>query len=118
MELAELALKNNYFEHNSKVYKQEQGTAIGAKFAPSYAIISLDDFEKNAIDGFHLKPWVWWRYIDDVFMIWEHGEESLKEFLAYLNTLHPTVKFDSTAQYLKDYFWFHFLEVSLFLSRW
>ena len=27
MELAELALKNNYFEHNSKTYKQEQGTA-------------------------------------------------------------------------------------------
>ena len=46
MELAELALKNNFFEHNSKIFKQEQGTAIGAKFAPSYAIVVLDDFEK------------------------------------------------------------------------
>ena len=61
MELAELALKNNYFEHNSRTFKQEQGTAIGAKFAPPYAILTLDDFEQKAIEGFHLKPWVWWR---------------------------------------------------------
>ena len=99
IELADLALKNNYFEHNKKIFKQEQGTAIGAKFAPSYAVISLDDFEKSAIDGYALKPWVWWRYIDDVFFIWEHGEESLKEFLSYLNTLHPTLQFDSPVQY-------------------
>lgn len=111
VELADLALKNNFFEHNSKIYKQEQGTAIGAKFAPSYAILALDDFEKSAIDGFELKPWVWWRYIDDVFFIWEHGEDSLKEFLTYLNTLHPTIKFDPSAQYSKDTL--DFLDVTL-----
>ena len=77
MELAELALKNNYFQHDSRIFKQEQGTAIGAKFAPPYAILTLDDFEQKAVEGFHLKPWVWWRYIDDVFLIWKHGEESL-----------------------------------------
>ena len=99
IELAELSLKNNYFEHNSRVFQQMQGTAIGAKYAPPYAIVSLDEFETNAIEEYHLKPWVWWRYIDDVFLIWEHGEESLLEFLDYLNTLHPTIKFDSPAQY-------------------
>ena len=25
------------------------------------------------------KPLVWWRYIDDIFMIWQHGEEKLKK---------------------------------------
>ena len=93
------------------LYKQEQGTAIGAKFAPSYAILALDDFEKSAIDGFDLKPWVWWRYIDDVFFIWEHGEESLNEFLSYLNTLHPTIKFESPAQYSRETL--DFLDVTL-----
>ena len=110
-ELAKLALKNNFFEHNLRIFKQEQGTAIGAKFAPSYAIVVLDDFEKDAIDGFHLKPWVWWRYIDDVFFIWDHDEESLKEFLAYLNTLHPNIKFDSPAQYSSDTL--NFLDVTV-----
>ena len=99
IELAELSLKNNYFEHNSRIFQQMQGTAIGAKYAPPYAIVSLDEFETEAIENYHLKPWVWWRYIDDVFLIWQHGEESLLEFLQYLNTLHPTIKFDSPAQY-------------------
>ncbi|MEO0686886.1 MAG: hypothetical protein AAFY76_18035 [Cyanobacteria bacterium J06649_11] len=37
--LANLVLKNNYFEHNGETYRQTQGTAIGTKFAPSYAIL-------------------------------------------------------------------------------
>ena len=102
MELAELALKNNYFEHNSKTYKQEQGTAIGAKFAPSYAILYMSDFEEKAINTFHLKPWVWWRYIDDVFMIWEHGEESLKEFFSHLNNVDPNIKFQKPLDYSSE----------------
>ena len=102
MELAELALKNNYFEHNSKTYKQEQGTAIGAKFAPSYAILYMSDLEEKAINTFHLKPWVWWRYIDDVFMIWEHGEESLIEFFSYLNNIDPNIKFQKPLDYSSE----------------
>ena len=93
MELGELVLKNNYFEHNSKIYKQKRGTAIGTKFAPPYAILFMGDFEVKALEGATLKPWVWWRYIDDVFLIWEHGEDSLDKFIDYLNSIHPTIKF-------------------------
>ena len=34
------------------------------------------------------------------FFIWEHGEESLENFLNKLNTFHPTIKF--TAEYSKE----------------
>ena len=44
----------------------------------------------NYID---LEPWLWWRYIDDIFLVWEHGDESLIEFIGYLNELHPSIKF-------------------------
>ena len=71
----------------------------------------MDEFETKAIDEYHLKPWVWWRYIDDVFLIWEHGEESLLEFLRHLNTLHPTIKFDSPAQYSTESL--NFLDVTV-----
>ena len=33
------------------------------------------------------------RYIDDIFIIWPHGEHSLKEFIQHLNNTHPTIKF-------------------------
>ena len=39
------------------------------------------------------KTWLWWRYIDDIFMIWQHGEDELKLFLEKLNNFHPSIKF-------------------------
>ena len=53
------------------------------------------DFKVGFVSGF--QPLVWWRYIDDIFMIWEHGEEELQNFLETLNCYHPTIKF--TAEY-------------------
>ena len=30
------------------------------------------------------KPLVWWRYIDNIFMIWQHGEGTLQEIFKNL----------------------------------
>ena len=43
---------------------------------------------------------IWWRYIDDIFFIWEHGEESLRVFKDQVNSFHPTIKF--TFKYSKE----------------
>ena len=50
-----------------------------------------------------------WRYIDDIFFVWEHGEESLEKFLNKLNTFHPKIKF--TAEYSKEAI--NFLDVNV-----
>ena len=93
LELAECVLKNNIFEHNTKFFKQVRGTAIGIKMAPPYAIIYLDELERGFLENYHLQPLVWWRYIDDIFMLWQHGEKELKKFLDILNCYHPSIKF-------------------------
>ena len=61
--------------------------------APQYAIIFMAELEEKLLNKYHLKPEVWWRYIDDIFMVWEHGEENLQEFIKYLNSQHPSIKF-------------------------
>ena len=94
-ELADIVLKNNIFEFDEKTYRQLRGTAIGTKMAPPYAILFLAELEEKFIESRELKPEVWFRYIDDIFMIWTHGEEKLKEFLADLNRFHDTIKFTS-----------------------
>ena len=33
------------------------------------------------------------RYIDHIFLIWEHGEDSLKQFIETPNACHPNIKF-------------------------
>ena len=93
VDLAEIVLKNNFFEHLSRVYGQMQGTAIGTKFAPQYAILFMGQFEEAAINGHALKPWVWWRYIDDIFLIWEHGEDEFRQFMEYLNSIDANIQF-------------------------
>ena len=100
VDLAECVLKNNIFQHNERQFRQKQGTAIGTKMAPPYAIIFMAELEEMLLSSYVRKPLVWWRYIDDIFLIWEHGEENLKEFLRLLNELHPTCKF--TADYSRD----------------
>ena len=93
IELAKCVLKNNIFEYDKSVFKQFRGTAIGTKMTPPYAIIFMDSLEEEILSNSHLKPLVWWRYIDDIFMMWEHGEEELQKFLEILNSYHPTIKF-------------------------
>ena len=93
VKMAEFVLKNNFFEFNSKIKQQVSGTAIGTKFAPPYACLFMDKFETSFLETQQLQPLVWFRYIDDIFFIWTHGEEELKIFLKSLNEFDPSIKF-------------------------
>ena len=99
VELADIVLRNYYFQFLDKAFKQKRGTAIGAKFAPPYSILFMADLEKRSLSDMDLKPCIWWRYIDDIYLIWEHGEESLKLFLEGINKIHPTIKFTADWSY-------------------
>ena len=64
-------------------------------YPPSYAILFMDEIELAFLNSVWEKPFTWWRYIDDIFLVWEYGEEVLKVFIEKLDTVHPTVKFTS-----------------------
>ena len=55
------------------MYHQILGTAISSKFAPSFANIFMSNLEERMISEYDLDPLVWWRFLDDVFLIWLHG---------------------------------------------
>ena len=92
-DLIRMILTMNNFSFNNEHYLQKHGTAMGTRMAPSYANLFMGKFEQQAIDNSSLKPFIWWRFIDDIFMIWRHGEEHLKTFIGYLNSIHPSIKF-------------------------
>ena len=56
--------------------------------------------EEKLLEQSQYKPWLWWRYIDDVFLVWTHGEEKLLEFVDFLNSAHHSIKF--TVEYSKE----------------
>lgn len=88
--MMEQILKLNNFVFD---YLQVQGTAMGTRRAPSYANLFMADLEEKLLAWTTRSPHVWWRYIDDVFAIWEHGQQRLEEFLEEINNFHPTIKF-------------------------
>ena len=45
--MAEVVLRNNYFEFNSNLKHQISGTAISTKFAPPYACIYMYILEES-----------------------------------------------------------------------
>ena len=61
-----------------KTLKQKRRTAIGTKFAPPYSILFMPELEEEIIKQSEYKPYLWWRYIDDMFFLWEDGENKLK----------------------------------------
>lgn len=91
--LTEFVLTKNYFEFNKSLYLQVHGTAMGTRMSPNYAIIFMHQLESRLQAGYHLQPKIWRRFIDDIFMIWQHGREELIEYMEYLNNQHPTIKF-------------------------
>ena len=68
-------------------------TAIGIKFASPYACTYMDKTETDVLKTQELQPFVWLRYIDDIFFIWAHGEAELKKLMKGLNNFLPNFQF-------------------------
>ena len=65
---------------------------MGSPLAPVIASLYMEQFQQQALNMAEKKPSNWYRYVDDTFVVWPHGEE-LQNFLQYLNSLHPNIQF-------------------------
>ena len=83
IELACVVLKNNFFEFDGEFYHQLRGTAIGTKCAPSHGTLFMAGLEEELLSQAQDRPWLWCRYIDDIFLIWHHGEEKSHRFISF-----------------------------------
>ena len=77
VELLSFVLTLNNFKFNGEHYLPIGGTAMGTRLAPSFANIFMNHFEKVHVYTYPLQPNAWYRYIDDIFMIWNHGHDEL-----------------------------------------
>jgi hypothetical protein len=108
--LLRLSLERNDFVLGKNTYLQTLGCAMGKKFAPNYANIFMADLEETVLQAAPLKPSVFLRYLDDIFMVWPHSENDLSLFVKQFNStnrninLTAEVNFDSV----------DFLDVTIF----
>ena len=54
----------------------------------------LGDWEKKLLQKSEYLPAQYWRYIDDIWGIWEHGFDKLHEFHNLANSLHSRIKIE------------------------
>ncbi|XP_074981174.1 uncharacterized protein LOC142070971 [Caretta caretta] len=112
-ELCDFVLTHNYFTFGDNVYLQISGTAMGTRMAPQYANIFMADLEQRFLSSRPLKPLLYLRYIDDIFIIWTHGKEALEEFHHGFNNFHPTTNL-SLVQSTQE---IHFLDTTVLINN-
>ena len=86
---------------------------MGTKVAPSYANTFMGWFEETYVYTYTHQPLLWKRFIDDIFVIWSHGQGELETLVQYINSCMPSIKFEAeTSQTLV-----HFLDVNVQLEN-
>ena len=82
-----MIFKSNAFRFGNEYYRQITGTAMGTPMAPNYANLFMDNFEQNLLHDYSqktgLSPLVWFRFIDDIFLIWTGNKDSLDHFISF-----------------------------------
>lgn len=94
LQLLKFSLERNDFCFNSDRFMQTSGVAMGKAYGGSFANIYMGVWEDQALASFSLRPSLWVRFQDDVFVVWPHGPESLSEFHLHLNHVDPNIQLE------------------------
>lgn len=92
-ELLKMILEMNNFEFDDKHFIQTNGTSMGTKIGPNYANLFMGKLEREFLATRTLQPLFYKRFIDDIFLIWCHGESSLLEFITAFNSFDDHITF-------------------------
>ena len=94
MEALVITLDNNLTVFNENMYVQISGTAMGPNNACQYADTALSPLDEKICNCQDIvKPEFYGRFRDDIYVTWSDSLEKLDEFLTWLNSYHPDLKF-------------------------
>ena len=71
---------------------------MGSPLSPIAADLFMESFEEEALNSANDKPKLWVRYVDDTFVIWQHGPDKLELFQQHLNNIRKSIKFTMEAE--------------------
>ena len=95
LSLLEINLTRNDFLFNGEFFLQVKGTAMGKKFASSYANLFMAQWEASALAVCSKRPLCYLRYLDDIWGVWPHSQADFDQFLSILNTHDPSITLKS-----------------------
>ena len=88
---------------------------MGTRMAPSYANIFIASLGQQMLlhSPHNLLPFIWLRFIDDIFMLWTHGSTVLTIFLQHINSFNHTIKLSHQQSHTP----INFLDITIPLTK-
>ena len=65
--------------------------AMGSLVSPIFANLYMEYFERKALASAINPPWVWYRFVDDTWVIQQQAQKLA--FLDHINSVDPAIKF-------------------------
>ena len=96
LQFLQLTLTRNDFLFDKSFFLQICGCAMGRKYSPAYADIYLADWEESAFLKCPSRPLLYYRYLDDIFGLWDKSEVEFNQFIHILNSHHPRITLKHT----------------------
>ena len=90
--LLETAVKNVLFRFMNRTFIQVDEVAMGSPLGPLLADIFMAELEKKLNRFSTNKPIVWYRYVDDIFCIF-NKTQNIGYVLSSINKRHPNISF-------------------------
>lgn len=72
LSIIDFVWKNAYFRFENNFYKRLQGSPMSAKLSPMLGNLFLDHTENKARKEY-VSFLVYYRYVDDIFLIWKRA---------------------------------------------
>ena len=110
LDLLRFILTRNVFLFGLSHYFQVQGVAMGTMCAPSYANLYLGGWEKELFSRDDISMYLshvisWYRYIDDILLLWSGSKAELAEFMTVLADNSYNLKFTMECNQECIHFW-------------
>lgn len=92
LELLDITLNNNDFKFNDQYFLQTCGIAMGKCYAPSLADLYMQEIDLKACnDTYKELVRLYFRFLDDIFLVWSGDLAQLRQFETFLNNLIPGI---------------------------
>ncbi len=91
MKLLDLALSNCYFTWENKLYRQVSSLLMGGRLSPILANLYMENLEYKVLCSPIPLPKLYFRYVDDIVLLWDEKKGCYRDFLAALNSQHPSI---------------------------
>jgi hypothetical protein len=104
--------KQNYFSSKGKILIQQDGLAMGTPTSGIIAEFFLQNLENSHLTHLSkkLKITCYFRYVDDILIIYDSRHTDINSIQNDFNTIHPNIKF--TAEIESDNK-IHYLDITI-----